>query len=134
MGKLAPQLTFSTTTDAVARRLGLRGTLLGFDAVLDVGTVEGIDILARAAQGESRDDVGAGEVIGALNLESDRCGSVWIVEIGATCVGAAQAVLDMGVDYIKQRHAFGRIHRRAAAKAEDALFAMLEAAPRDRED
>lgn len=28
--------------------------------------------------------------------------------IGATCVGAAQAVLDMGVDYIKQRHAFGR--------------------------
>jgi acyl-CoA dehydrogenase len=28
--------------------------------------------------------------------------------IGATCVGAAQAVLDMGIDYIKQRHAFGR--------------------------
>ncbi len=28
--------------------------------------------------------------------------------IGATCVGAAEAILDMGVDYIKQRHAFGR--------------------------
>ncbi len=30
------------------------------------------------------------------------------VLIGATCVGAAEAVLEMGVDYIKQRHAFGR--------------------------
>lgn len=30
------------------------------------------------------------------------------VLIGATCIGAAQAVLDMGVDYIKQRRAFGR--------------------------
>lgn len=30
------------------------------------------------------------------------------VLIGATCVGAAQAVLDMGMDYIKERHAFGR--------------------------
>jgi acyl-CoA dehydrogenase len=30
------------------------------------------------------------------------------VLIGATCVGAAQAVLDMGVDYIKQRYSFGR--------------------------
>lgn len=28
--------------------------------------------------------------------------------IGATCVGAAEAVLEMGIDYIKQRHAFGR--------------------------
>ena len=28
--------------------------------------------------------------------------------IGATCVGAAQAVLDMGVEHIKQRQAFGR--------------------------
>jgi len=30
------------------------------------------------------------------------------VLIGATCVGAAQAVLDMGADYIRQRYAFGR--------------------------
>jgi len=30
------------------------------------------------------------------------------VLIGATCVGAAQAVLDMGTDYIKQRYSFGR--------------------------
>jgi len=30
------------------------------------------------------------------------------VLIGATCVGAAQAVLEMGMDYIKQRQAFGR--------------------------
>jgi acyl-CoA dehydrogenase len=30
------------------------------------------------------------------------------VLIGATCVGAAAAILDMGIDYIKQRHAFGR--------------------------
>jgi acyl-CoA dehydrogenase len=28
--------------------------------------------------------------------------------IGATCVGAAQAVLDMGMEHIKQREAFGR--------------------------
>ena len=28
--------------------------------------------------------------------------------IGATCVGAAQAVLDMGIDHIRQREAFGR--------------------------
>jgi len=28
--------------------------------------------------------------------------------IGATCVGAAEAVLDMGVDYIKNRDVFGR--------------------------
>lgn len=28
--------------------------------------------------------------------------------IGATCVGAAQAVLDMGMGHIKQRKAFGR--------------------------
>lgn len=28
--------------------------------------------------------------------------------IGATCVGAAQAVLDMGMDHIRQREAFGR--------------------------
>jgi len=30
------------------------------------------------------------------------------VLIGATCVGASEAVLDLGVDHIKQRHAFGR--------------------------
>jgi acyl-CoA dehydrogenase len=30
------------------------------------------------------------------------------VLIGATCVGASQAVLDLGMDHIKQRHAFGR--------------------------
>jgi acyl-CoA dehydrogenase len=30
------------------------------------------------------------------------------VLIGATCVGAAEAVLDMGMEHIKQRHAFGR--------------------------
>ncbi len=30
------------------------------------------------------------------------------VLIGAACVGAAEAVLDMGIEYIKQRHAFGR--------------------------
>ena len=30
------------------------------------------------------------------------------VLIGATCVGAAEAVLEMGIDYIKQRYAFGR--------------------------
>lgn len=28
--------------------------------------------------------------------------------IGATCIGAAEAALDMGMDWIKQRHAFGR--------------------------
>lgn len=28
--------------------------------------------------------------------------------IGATCVGAAEAVLDMGIEYIQQREAFGR--------------------------
>jgi acyl-CoA dehydrogenase len=28
--------------------------------------------------------------------------------IGATCVGAAQAALDMGMEHIKQREAFGR--------------------------
>jgi acyl-CoA dehydrogenase len=28
--------------------------------------------------------------------------------IGATCVGAAEAVLEMGMDHIKERHAFGR--------------------------
>jgi acyl-CoA dehydrogenase len=28
--------------------------------------------------------------------------------IGATCAGAAQAVLDLGMDHIKQREAFGR--------------------------
>ncbi|RPI53977.1 MAG: acyl-CoA dehydrogenase [Chloroflexi bacterium] len=30
------------------------------------------------------------------------------VLIGATCVGAAEAVLEMGMEHIKQRHAFGR--------------------------
>lgn len=30
------------------------------------------------------------------------------VLIGATCVGAAEAILDMGIDYIQQRQAFGR--------------------------
>ncbi len=30
------------------------------------------------------------------------------VLIGATCAGASEAVLEMGVDYIKQRQAFGR--------------------------
>jgi acyl-CoA dehydrogenase len=30
------------------------------------------------------------------------------VLIGATCVGAAEAVLEMGMDHVKQRHAFGR--------------------------
>jgi acyl-CoA dehydrogenase len=30
------------------------------------------------------------------------------VLIGATCVGAAGAVLEMGMDHVKQRHAFGR--------------------------
>jgi acyl-CoA dehydrogenase len=30
------------------------------------------------------------------------------VLIGATCVGAAEAVLDMGIDHIKERKAFGR--------------------------
>jgi acyl-CoA dehydrogenase len=30
------------------------------------------------------------------------------VLIGATCVGASEAVLEMGVDHVKQRHAFGR--------------------------
>jgi acyl-CoA dehydrogenase len=30
------------------------------------------------------------------------------VLIGATCVGAAEAVLDMGMDHIKERQAFGR--------------------------
>jgi acyl-CoA dehydrogenase len=30
------------------------------------------------------------------------------VLIGATCVGAAEAILEMGADYIKQREAFGR--------------------------
>ncbi len=30
------------------------------------------------------------------------------VLIGASCVGAAEAVLDLGIDHIKQRHAFGR--------------------------
>lgn len=28
--------------------------------------------------------------------------------IGATCVGAAEAVLEMGMDHVKERHAFGR--------------------------
>jgi acyl-CoA dehydrogenase len=28
--------------------------------------------------------------------------------IGATCVGAAQAVLDLGIEHVKQRHTFGR--------------------------
>ncbi|KAF5043764.1 ATP-NAD kinase [anaerobic digester metagenome] len=39
-----------TTTDAVARRLGLRGTLLGFDAVLD-GKVVGTDLDERGILG-----------------------------------------------------------------------------------
>jgi len=30
------------------------------------------------------------------------------VLIGATCVGAAEAVLEMGTDHVKERHAFGR--------------------------
>ena len=30
------------------------------------------------------------------------------VLIGATCVGAAEAVLELGMDHVKQRHAFGR--------------------------
>jgi acyl-CoA dehydrogenase len=30
------------------------------------------------------------------------------VLIGATCVGAAEAVLELGIDHVKQRHAFGR--------------------------
>jgi acyl-CoA dehydrogenase len=30
------------------------------------------------------------------------------VLIGATCVGAAEAALDLGIEHIKQRHAFGR--------------------------
>jgi acyl-CoA dehydrogenase len=30
------------------------------------------------------------------------------VLIGATCVGAAEAVLQLGMDHVKQRHAFGR--------------------------
>jgi acyl-CoA dehydrogenase len=30
------------------------------------------------------------------------------VLIGATCVGASEAVLDLGIEHIKQRHAFGR--------------------------
>lgn len=30
------------------------------------------------------------------------------VLIGASCVGAAESVLDLGIDHIKQRHAFGR--------------------------
>lgn len=30
------------------------------------------------------------------------------VLIGATCVGAAEAVLEMGMEHIKERHAFGR--------------------------
>jgi len=30
------------------------------------------------------------------------------VLIGATCIGAAEAVLEMGMDHIKERHAFGR--------------------------
>jgi acyl-CoA dehydrogenase len=30
------------------------------------------------------------------------------VLIGATCVGAAEAALEMGMDHIKERHAFGR--------------------------
>jgi acyl-CoA dehydrogenase len=30
------------------------------------------------------------------------------VLIGATCVGASEAVLEMGMDHVKQRHAFGR--------------------------
>ena len=30
------------------------------------------------------------------------------VLIGATCVGAAEAVLQMGMDHVKQRRAFGR--------------------------
>ncbi len=30
------------------------------------------------------------------------------VLIGAACVGAAEAILEMGIDYVKQRHAFGR--------------------------
>jgi len=30
------------------------------------------------------------------------------VLIGATCVGASEAVLDMGMDHVKERHAFGR--------------------------
>jgi acyl-CoA dehydrogenase len=30
------------------------------------------------------------------------------VLIGATCVGAASAVLEMGMEHVKQRHAFGR--------------------------
>jgi acyl-CoA dehydrogenase len=28
--------------------------------------------------------------------------------IGATCIGAAQAVMELGIEHIKQRHAFGR--------------------------
>jgi acyl-CoA dehydrogenase len=30
------------------------------------------------------------------------------VLIGATCIGASQAVMELGMDHIKERHAFGR--------------------------
>jgi acyl-CoA dehydrogenase len=53
----------------------------------------------------------AGNVVGELNrgfYHAMEGFSAARVLIGATCVGAAEAVLDLGVDHIKQRHAFGR--------------------------
>jgi acyl-CoA dehydrogenase len=52
-----------------------------------------------------------GNVVGDLNrgfYHAMEGFSAARVLIGATCVGAAEAVLDLGVDHIKQRHAFGR--------------------------
>jgi acyl-CoA dehydrogenase len=44
------------------------------------------------------------------------------VLIGAACVGAAEAILEMGIDYIKQRYAFGR----PIAAFEGVQFPMAE--------
>jgi acyl-CoA dehydrogenase len=53
----------------------------------------------------------AGHQVGALNrgfYHAMEGFSAARTLIGATCVGASQAVLDLGTDYIKERHAFGR--------------------------
>jgi acyl-CoA dehydrogenase len=53
----------------------------------------------------------AGNVVGDLNrgfYHAMEGFSAARVLIGATCVGAAEAVLELGMDHVRQRHAFGR--------------------------
>jgi acyl-CoA dehydrogenase len=53
----------------------------------------------------------AGNVVGAVNrgfYHAMEGFSAARVLIGATCIGAAEAVLELGLDHIKQRRAFGR--------------------------